>query len=197
MFEIGLMLFGAKRWILSVFKGLFGNRYFWLAIGLIAALWLAWHWHTSTVARAVQSATQTENSRLTAQFEQAKAQAVRDEQTRANSIIQASREHYEQQRQNLQNRADRLLADTRSGLVRLRVPIKPAACAVSSGNASGIEPNPGAIITDVRAELSDDAHQFFIGQARRADAQALQLNELIDIVERLRLGMSSEAGVAR
>ena len=73
MFEIGQLLFGAKRWISSALKDLLGNRYFWLATSLIVALWLAWHWHTATVAQAAQNATQAENARMSAQFERDKA----------------------------------------------------------------------------------------------------------------------------
>lgn len=50
MFEIGLILFGAKRWISNFFKAVFGSPYFWLATGLIVSLWLAWGWHASAVA---------------------------------------------------------------------------------------------------------------------------------------------------
>ena len=188
MFEIGLMLFGAKRWFSTVFKDLLSNRYFWLAMGLIASLWLAWGWHTSTVAQAVKNATQAENSRLTAQFEQDKAATIEAEKARAQKIIDANKEHYEQQRQAIQTRADRLLADARSGTVRLRVHVKSGA--VSGGNASGLESNTGAIVADSRAELSDESVRFFVSEAERADQQALQLNELIGIIDQLRRGVS-------
>ena len=79
MFEIGLILFGAKRWISNFFKAVFGSPYFWLATGLIVPLWLAWGWHTSTVHQAAKNATQAENARLSAQFERDKAQAVAEE----------------------------------------------------------------------------------------------------------------------
>ena len=188
MFEIGRMLFGAKRWFFAAFKALLGNRYFWLATGLIVSLWLAWGWHTSTVAQAVKNATQAENSRLTAQFEQDKAATIEAEKARAQKIIDATKEQYEQQRQAIQTRADRLLADARSGTVRLRVHVKSGA--VSGGNASGLESNTGAIVADSRAELSDESVRFFVSEAERADQQALQLNELIGIIDQLRRGVS-------
>lgn len=188
MFEIGLMLFGAKRWFFAAFKALLGNRYFWLATGLIVSLWLAWGWHTSTVAQAVKNATQAENSRLTAQFEQDKAATIEAEKARAQKIIDANKEHYEQQRQAIQTHADRLLADARTGAVRLRVPVK--SCTIGGGNASGLESNTGAIVADSRAELSDESVRFFVSQAERADRQALQLNELIGIVDQLRRGVA-------
>ena len=186
MFEIGLILFGAKRWVSGALKALLGNRYFWLATGLIVALWLAWRWHTATVAQAAQNATQAENARMSAQFERDKAQAVADEKRRAQSIIDANKEHYETQRTDLQNRAERLLADARTGAVRLRVPIK--SCPVSGGDQRGTLADSGATATESRAELSEQSIQFFVGQAERADRQALQLNELIDLIDALRTG---------
>ena len=93
MFEIGLMLFGAKRWFFAAFKALLGNRYFWLATGLIVSLWLAWGWHTSTVEQAAKNATQAEYSRTAALHEQAKIAAIDAEQRRAQTIINANKEH--------------------------------------------------------------------------------------------------------
>lgn len=188
MFEIGLMLFGAKRWSFAAFKALLGNRYFWLATGLIASLWLAWAWHTSTVAQASKNATQAEYDRMVALHELAKTAAIDAEKRRAQKIIDANKEHYEQQRQAIQTHADRLLADARTGAVRLRVPVK--SCTIGGGNASGLESNTGAIVADSRAELSDSAVEFFVSEAERADKQAIQLNALIDVVERLRTGVN-------
>ena len=188
MFEIGLMLFGAKRWFSTVFKDLLSNRYFWLAMGLIASLWLAWGWHTSTVAQASKNATQAEYDRMVALHELAKTAAIDAEKRRAQKIIDANKEHYEQQRQAIQTHADRLLADARTGAVRLRVPVK--SCTIGGGNASGLESNTGAIVADSRAELSDESVRFFVSQAERADRQALQLNELIGIVDQLRRGVA-------
>ena len=84
--------------------------------------------------------------------------------------------------------AERLLADARTGAVRLRVPVK--SCTIGGGNASGLESNTGAIVADSRAELSDESVRFFVSEAERADQQALQLNELIGIIDQLRRGVS-------
>lgn len=186
MFEIGLILFGAKRWISNFFKAVFGSPYFWLATGLIVSLWLAWGWHTSTVEQAAKNATQAEYSRMVDLHEQAKAAAIDAEQRRAKSIIDANKERYETQLTDIQNRSARLLAEHRSGAVRLRVPVITTACAVSSGDTSGTQSDPGETTAETRAELSDEAVRFFDGEAERADRQALQLNELIDIIEPLR-----------
>lgn len=188
MFEIGLILFGAKRWISNFFKAVFGSPYFWLATGLIVSLWLAWGWHTSTVEQAAKNATQAEYDRMVALHELSKAAAIDAEQRRAKSIIDANKERYETQLTDIQNRSARLLAEHRSGAVRLRVPVITTACAVSSGDTSGTQSDPGETTAETRAELSDEAVRFFDGEAERADRQALQLNELIDIIEPLRTG---------
>ena len=186
MFEIGLILFGAKRWISNFFKAVFGSPYFWLATGLIVSLWLAWHWHTATVAQAAQNATQAENARMSAQFERDKAQAVAEEKRRAQSIIDANKEHYETQLTDIQNRSARLLAEHRSGAVRLRVPVIYTACAVSGGDTSGTQSDTGAIAAETRAELSEQSVRFFNREAERADREAIEHNELVEIIEQLR-----------
>ena len=188
MFEIRLLLFGAKRWFLNAVKALLGSRYFWAVAGLIAALWLAQHWHASAVAQAAKNATQAEYDRMVALHELSKAAAIDAEQRRAKSIIDANKERYETQLTDIQNRSARLLAEHRSGAVRLRVPVITTACAVSSGDPRGTLADSGAIVAETRAELSDEAVRFFNGEAERADRQAIQLNELIDIVEALRTG---------
>ena len=188
MFEIGLILFGAKRWISNFFKAVFGSPYFWLATGLIVSLWLAWGWHISTVEQAAKNATQAEYSRTAALHEQAKIAAIDAEQRRAQTIINANKEHYETQLTDIQNRSARLLAEHRSGAVRLRVPVITSTCAVSGSDTSGAQSDTSATATESRAELSEQSVRFFNGEAERADRQAIQLNELIDIVEALRTG---------
>ena len=189
MFEIGLILFGAKRWISNFFKAVFGSPYFWLATGLIVSLWLAWGWHTSTVEQAAKNATQAEYSRMVDLHEQAKAAAIDAEQRRAQTIIKANKERYETQLTDIQNRSARLLDDARTGAVRLRVPVVSSACAVSGGDQRGTVANSGATATESRAELSEQSIRFFVGEAERADRQAVQLNELINIVDALRTGV--------
>ena len=189
MFEIGLILFGAKRWISNFFKAVFGSPYFWLATGLIVSLWLAWGWHTSTVEQAAKNATQAEYSRMVDLHEQAKAAAIDAEQRRAQTIIKANKERYETQITDIQNRSARLLDDARTGAVRLRVPVVSSACAVSGGDQRGTVANSGATATESRAELSEQSIRFFVGEAERADRQAVQLNELINIVDALRTGV--------
>ena len=186
MFEIGLLLFGAKRWFLNAVKALLGSRYFWAVAGLIAALWLAQHWHASAVAQAAKNATQAEYDRMVALHELSKAAAIDAEQRRAKSIIDANKERYETQLTDIQNRSARLLAEHRSGAVRLRVPVK--SCPVVGGDEGGTEPNTAGMATTTRAELSDDANQFFIGQAQRADNEAIEHNRLVTLIEEIRAG---------
>lgn len=188
MFEIGLLLFGAKRWFLNAVKALLGSRYFWAVAGLIAALWLAWGWHTSTVEQAAKNATQAEYSRMVDLHEQAKAAAIDAEQRRAKSIIDANKERYETQLTDIQNRSARLLAEHRSGAVRLRVPVITTACAVSSSDTSGTQSDTGAIAAETRAELSEQSVRFFNREAERADREAIEHNELVEIIEQLRAG---------
>ena len=188
MLELGAILFGAKRWFLNALKALLGNRYFLAVAGVIAALWLTQHWHTSAVERAVKNATQAEYDRMVALHELAKAAAIDAEQRRAQTIIKANKERYETQLTDIQNRSARLLAEHRSGAVRLRVPVIATACAVSGSDTSGSQSDTSATATESRAELSEQSVRFFNGEAERADRQAIQLNELIDIVDALRTG---------
>ena len=186
MFEIGLLLFGAKRWFLNAVKALLGSRYFWAVAGLIAALWLAQHWHASAVAQAAKNATQAEYDRMVALHELSKAAAIDAEQRRAKSIIDANKERYETQLTDIQNRSARLLAEHRSGAVRLRVPVITTACAVSSGDTSGTQSDPGETTAETRAELSEQSVRFFNREAERADREAIEHNELVEIIEQLR-----------
>ena len=188
MLELGVILFGAKRWFLNALKALLGNRYFWAVAGFIAALWLAQHWHTSAVERAAKNATQAEYDRMVALHELAKAAAIDAEKRRAQSIINENKERYETQLTDIQNRSARLLAEHRSGTVRLRVPVITTACAVSSSDTSGTQSDTGAIAAETRAELSEQSVRFFNREAERADREAIEHNELIDIVEALRTG---------
>ena len=188
MLELGVILFGAKRWVLNALKALLGNRYFWLATGLIVSLWLAWSWHTSTVEQAAKNATQAEYDRMVALHELAKAAAIDAEKRRAQSIINENKERYETQLADIQNRSARLLAEHRSGAVRLRVPVIATACAVSGSDSSGTQSDTGAIAAETRAELSEQSVRFFNGEAERADREAINHNELVDSVEALRTG---------
>ena len=151
---------------------------------LLGSLWL-YRWHTSSITQAVMN----ERAQRSAQYEQAKSAAISDEQRRAQTIVNDTRNEYEQHYTELQTRYDRLLSDQRTGAVRLSVPVKiPATCAVGTGDASRVEPNTGGATATLRAGLSDDAVQFFASEARRADQQAIEHNRLVNIIEALRLG---------
>lgn len=146
MFEIGLMLFGAKRWFFAAFKALLGNRYFWLATGLIVSLWLAWAWHTSTVAQASKNATQAEYDRMVALHELAKTAAIDAEKRRAQKIIDANKEHYEQQRQTIQARADRLLTDAHTGLCACASPSNPPPAPSAAATQAALNQIPARLL---------------------------------------------------
>ena len=164
---------------------LFGNRYTWYSIATGAALYGAAHWHDARVDGAVERTT----TMLTAEFEAQKKQAIKDEQTRSQQIIDQLRSDYEQQLSSASTRAQNLIDSHRTGAVRLSV---PAACTspIISGNGGRAESNPERMATESRAELSDSAVEFFASEAERADKQAVQLNVLIDVVERLRTGVA-------
>ena len=163
-------------------RGLLRSRWFWIAIATAGVSFAGWRWHVNAVDAAVQANTTT----LKAQFEQAKRDAVQAEAERAQTIINNVKGDYDAQINDLNQRAVRLLADSRAGTVRLRVPVK--SCPVVGGDTSGAEPNPAGMATTTRAELSDDANQFFIGQADRADREAIEHNRLVTVIEAIRSG---------
>ena len=163
-------------------RGLLRSRWFWIAIATAGVSFAGWRWHVNAVDAAVQANTTT----LKAQFEQAKRDAVQAEAERAQTIINNVKGDYDAQINDLNQRAVRLLADSRAGTVRLRVPVK--SCPVVGGDTGGAEANPAGMAATTRAELSDDANQFFIGQAQRADNEAIEHNRLVTLIEAIRSG---------
>ena len=171
--------------IKAFFARLFGSRYTWYAIAAGAALYGAAHWHYARVDDAVERTTDT----LTAEFEAQKKQALKDEQTRSQQIIKQLKGDYEQQLSSASTRAQSLIDNHHTGTVRLSIPVACASPIVTS-NGGRVEPNTIGVATESRAELSDTAVEFFVSEAERADKQAIQLNALIDVVERLRTGVN-------
>ena len=163
-------------------RGLLRSRWFWIAIATAGVSFAGWRWHVNAVDAAVQANTTT----LKAQFEQAKRDAVQAEAERAQTIINNVKGDYDAQINDLNQRAARLLADSRAGTMRLRVPVK--SCPVVGGDTGGAEANPAGMAATTRAELSDDANQFFIGQAQRADNEAIEHNRLVTLIEAIRSG---------
>ena len=163
-------------------RGLLRSRWFWLAVAVACISFAGWRWHVSAVDAAVQANT----TMLKAQFEQAKRDAVQAEADRAQTIINHVKGDYDAQINTLNERAMRLLADSRAGTIRLRVPVK--SCPVVGGDTGGAEANPAGMAATTRAELSDDANQFFIGQAQRADNEAIEHNRLVTLIEAIRSG---------
>ena len=134
----------------------------------------------------MDAAVQANTTTLKAQFEQAKRDAVQAEAERAQTIINNVKGDYDAQINDLNQRSARLLADSRAGTMRLRVPVK--SCPVVGGDTGGAEANPAGMAATTRAELSDDANQFFIGQAQRADNEAIEHNRLVTLIEAIRSG---------
>ena len=163
-------------------RGLLRSRWFWIAIATAGVSFAGWRWHVSAVDAAVQANT----TMLKAQFEQAKRDAVQAEAERAQTIINNVKGDYDAQINDLNQRSARLLADSRAGTMRLRVPVK--SCPVVGGDTGGAEANPAGMAATTRAELSDDANQFFIGQAQRADNEAIEHNRLVTLIEAIRSG---------
>ena len=158
------------------------SRWFWIAIATAGVAFAGSRWHVNSVEAAVQANTTT----LKAQFEQAKRDAVQAEAERAQTIINNVKGDYDAQIHDLNQRSARLLADSRAGTMRLRVPVK--SCPVVGGDTGGAEANPAGMAATTRAELSDDANQFFIGQAQRADNEAIEHNRLVTLIEAIRSG---------
>ena len=142
---------------------------------------ILWRAHVSAVNDAVDA----ERDRLTLDFEREKADAIRRESERAKDIVNEVKGNYENELKTIQARAYRLLADHNAGIVRLSV---PARCPAVRGDTGGAQSDSGAAAPETRAELSTASVEFFIGEAKRADETVNRLNELVDIVERLRLG---------
>ena len=163
-------------------RGLLRNRWFWITVAVAGMALAGWRWHVNTVDTAVQANT----AMLKAQFEQAKRDAIQAEAERSQTIINHIKGDYDAQINTLNERAARLLADSRAGTIRLRVPVK--SCPVVGGDEGGTEPNTAGMATTTRAELSDDANQFFIGQAQRADNEAIEHNRLVTLIEEIRAG---------
>ena len=164
-------------------RGLLRSRWFWIAVAVAGIALAGWRWHENAVDAAVQANTST----LKAQFEQAKRDAIQAESERAQTIINHIKGDYDAQINNLNDRAARILADSRAGTVRLRVPVKSCPVVVG-GDEGGAEPNTAGMATTTRAELSDDANRFFIGQAERADNEAVEHNRLVTLIEAIRSG---------
>ena len=150
----------------------------WLTLALMIGVL---YWSNARVDAAVAANT----AELKADFEQQKQQAINDEAARSRAIVAQTKEQYDAQINTIKNDAARLLDNHRTGTVRLSV---PATCPVVASDGGGTQPNTDGVTPAGRAELSDDAVRFFVTQAERADQQAVQLNALIDIVERLKLG---------
>ena len=168
------------------FARFFSNRYVWYAIGAGAVVYGLVHWHNKKVDAAVKLNTE----QLTAQFAAEKQKTIDDEAARSRTIVATITENYDEKFKSVKSDAARIVANHRTGTVRLSV---PANCPspIVSGNGGRVEPNPIGVATESRAELSDEAVRFFVSEAERADQQAIQLNTLVDVFDGLRLGVGA------
>jgi len=166
------MLMTALNWLRKV------PAWVWLVLALLIG---GLYWHNARVDAAVAANT----AELKADFEKQKQQAINDEAARSRAIVAQTKEDYDAQTQSIKQNAARILVNHRAGSVRLSV---PARCPIVASNGSGTQSNTSGIVATSRAELSDDAVRFFVGQAEKSDKQAVQLNALIDIIEQLKTG---------
>ena len=167
--------------IKAFFTRFFSNRYVWYAIGAGAVVFGLIHWHSVRVDAAVKLNTE----QLTAQFVIEKQKTIDDEAARGQAIVANVKEKYDEQLKTIKTDATRMLADHRAGTVSLSV---PATCPISTGDNGRVGSNTNGFAPESRAELSDESVRFFVNQAERADRQAAQLNNLIDVIERLKSG---------
>lgn len=168
--------------IKAFFARFFSNRYVWYAIGAVAVVYGLVHWHNKKVDAAVKLNTE----QLTAQFAAEKQKTIDEETARSRTIVATITENYDAQVNTLKSDAARIVANHSAGTVRLSV---PANCPspIITGDSGRTQSNPVSMAAESRAELSEESVRFFVGQAERADKQAVQLNALIDVVERLRV----------
>lgn len=144
--------------------------------GLIAFLALI-YWHKTGVNKAVAN----ERQRLTLAYKQAEDEAITRAIALSNEAIKQAQIESEKQNAKIKNDAASLIAQYRSGAVRMSV---PARC--PSPVIGGAETNTPALTGETRAELSDPAVEFFVSEAKRADEAVIDRNELIDVVEKLK-----------
>ena len=148
----------------------------YIAGALIATLALI-YWHKSGVNKAVAN----ERQRLTLAYKQAEDEAITRAIASADEAIKQANIESEKQNAKIKSDAASLVAQYRSGAMRLSV---PARC--QSPVVGGAETNTSAFTSEARAELSDPAVEFFVSEAKRADEAVISHNELIDIIEKLK-----------
>lgn len=166
-------LLSAPRWLYEVIGGAV------LAILLV----VAYNHHVNSVVTAAVNANTQE---LTEQFAKDKAKAIEDETKRSQLIVEQVKEEYDARIKTIKVDAGRMVNNHISGAGRLYVPVKT--CTIGASDNSGTQSNPAGVDATSRAELSDESVRFFVAEAERADKQAVQLNSLIDVVEKLKLG---------
>ena len=159
--------------ILTIFK----NRAVAYTAAALLAIFSLIYWHKHSVNVAVSA----ERERITAAYEQAKIEAIAAAIASSNEAIIAAKKESDIQNEKVKRDAANLLANYRSGAVRLSV---PARCA--SPVVSGTQSDTSTTVGEARAELSEQSVEFFVGEAKRANEEVIERNELIEIVQRLK-----------
>jgi hypothetical protein len=141
--------------------------------GLLAGLLLVgigyWWGHNAAGNTAAAAAVAAERSAaVVREFQNAEDRKV--ERTAATDLFNVS-SNYQKGLSHVATTQKNVVAGVRSGTVRLSVPTKPAA----APGAAPLAADPGRCDGPARAQLSDEAAEFFTGLATEADAIVLQL----------------------
>lgn len=117
-----------------------------------------------------------ENTTLTtanARIKELEDQARIKEHEHAQGMAKASAQ-YQEDLKNEKTAKDRVIADLRSGALRLRIPVT---CPGAAGGSATATPGSGAVGRDgeTRAELSFEASEFLVGLTSEADEVVRQL----------------------
>ena len=157
--------------------GFFKQKAVLYIAGALFAILALIYWHKSGVNKAVAN----ERQRADLAHKQAEDEAIARAIASADEAIKQAQIESEKQNAKIKSDAANLIAQYRSGAVRLSV---PARC--PSPVVSGVETNTPAFTGEARAELSEPAVEFFVSEAKRADEAVIERNELIDIIEQLK-----------
>ncbi|NDP60088.1 MAG: hypothetical protein GZ090_12120 [Oxalobacteraceae bacterium] len=118
---------------------------------------------------------------------------VRDIERGRSSDLQAIAVKHKQEMDDAKTKMDALRADVRSGAVRLSIATKSAGDRAASGNPAAA----AGASAETRSELSGPAAEFLIGLADECDANAIQLNAVIDAYAAIRKPSPSEQQLPR
>jgi len=114
-----------------------------------------------------------------ARIAQLQAQARAQEQAHGTAMAAAAAQ-FKKDLHDVRTQKDGVIADLRSGRLRLRIPVVPTSAACGAGGAGGASTEAGAGAAggdgEARAELSGAAAEFLVSLASEADAVVRQLS---------------------